>query len=312
MKKILRGFIISSSIILGVIAYSYATSVPGYLLTLDDLAAYTGLDRGEIEITWRVPNELSDWQPGVASYEVRYSGSPIDTEEAYNNATIYSQTWTPKAKGELERYMLTGFNPGQLYYISIKATDNAVLEEVPEEIIAADGPPPYEGYISNYDPYTGIGSCAYAIARAEIIGISIEGAYDFGEVSAGGDAISTQSFLVRNIGEGVLNCLLKLKNPPGWTAVQSEPIEHNRYILSVMFNSTRPSEGSFNNSQHALSTTPAECGSSPDGKFAGNEDGVGLSVGEFVYLWVEFKAPQTTSIGSPQKISVCVSAQAYE
>ena len=52
-----------------------------------------------------------------------------------------------------------------------------------------------------------------------------------------------------------------------------------------------------------------ECGSSPNGKFAGNENGVAFSSGEERHLWIQFKAPQTTSIGSPQTISICVSAQ---
>lgn len=317
MKKILRGLIVSSSIILGVIAYSYAS--PIYCLTIDDVAqgngkelvAFPGFHKGEIEIRWIVPNILHDWQHGVASYEVRLSGSPIDTEQKFNNAAVYPQSWKPKAKGEEEKYFLTGLNPGQLYYVSIKATDNAdSVEEpqVPEDIITQFGPPPYQGNISNYDPDTGIGSCACAIARAQVIGVSIEGSYNFGEINIGGQAISSGCFSVKNIGDEIITCLLSLNNPPGWTAVQSQPIGHDQYILNVMFNSTKP--GSFNNNQHSLSIVPVECGTSPNGKFSGNdEDGVALSSGEVTHLWVEFKAPQTTSIGAPQTISICVSAQ---
>ncbi len=282
--KTLLGFVISNNETISNPVTFYIDDVRYTGLNIIDLVALTGFHKGEIDLTWTAPTG----EGAVIEYLVRYSESPIETEEDFGNATVYVQEpiWSPEIPGTKEKHTLN-LNPGTVYYIAVKAEDNLGNQ----------------GELSNT-----VGNCA--MARAQVIGISIEGAYDFGEVSVGEGIISTECFLVKNIGDEVLTCLLNLKNPPGWTAVQSEPTGHNNYILNVMFNSTAPA--SFSNSQHALSITPVECGTSPTGKFAGNEDGVALSPGEETDLWVEFKAPQTTSVGAPQAISICVSAQSYE
>ncbi len=288
MKKNFVGLIILG-IILGIATYGYADQKG--LLTIKDFVALTGFHKGEIDITWTVPT-LEESQGNVVEYEVRYSSyNAIKTDTEFINATEYPQTWVPLLEDEIEKHTLTGLDPGTLYYVSIKAKDE--LRQW--------------GYVSNYLPEPATWDCARAVARAKTIGACIEGSYDFGEVKAGSSAVSTDCFRVKNIGDAILTFSLNLKNPPGWTAIQSEPTGHNTYIVNVMFNSVQPASGDFNEIQHSLSITPVECGSSTTGRFAGDEDGVSIPAGGTRHLWVQFKAPQTTSVGAPQKIFICVS-----
>lgn len=291
-----RGFVglIILGVILGSVTYSYADQI--WLLTIKDLVALTGFHKGEIDLTWTVP-KLEVEQGKITEYLVKWSYDSIKTDEEFENATEYPQAWIPLSEDEIENHTLTGLIPGTLYYISIKAKDEKGQW----------------GYVSNYRPPPASWDCARAVARTQVIGVCIEGSYNFGEVKAGEDAVSMDCFLVKNIGEENLTFSLSLINPPGWEAMQTVPTGYNTYILNVMFNSAQPESGDFNETQHSLSTTPVECGLSPYGRFAGDEDGVDVppppGPGETKHLWVQFKAPQTTSVVSPQKISICVSIQ---
>ncbi len=271
----------------------YIDDIRYHGLTITDLTVRTGFHKREIDLTWTAPTAEGE----VDEYIVKYSPQPI-TNDNFEAATTYEQVpkWEPNLPGIAEKHILTDLTPGTFYYVAIKAKD----------IAGNPGNLYYTKQEQSANKYRG------AIARAQTIGACIEGSYDFGGIDAGDKLVSNECFVIKHIGDAVQTYSLNLIDPPGWKAIQSEPTDHNTYILNAMFNSEPPSPGDFNENQHALSTEPVECGSSVGGKFAGDdEDGVEVPIGDEGerHLWVQFKAPQTSSIGAQQKISICVTVQ---
>ena len=90
---------------------------------ITDLAAQTGINPGEVTLTWTAVGD--DGTVGTAtSYMVRYSLSPIATETQFDIATTYAQSWVPLGAGMTETQTLTGLSQGELLYFAIEAVDD--------------------------------------------------------------------------------------------------------------------------------------------------------------------------------------------
>ncbi|MDY6958330.1 MAG: fibronectin type III domain-containing protein, partial [Halobacteriota archaeon] len=101
---------------------------------ITDLAASTGINSGEINLTWTAPGD--DGTAGTASgYIVRYSTSPLTNQTEFDMATNYSNSWAPLIAGSNESYILTGLTPNVTYYFAIEAFD-----EVPNQANISNSP----------------------------------------------------------------------------------------------------------------------------------------------------------------------------
>lgn len=128
-----------------------------------------------------------------------------------------------------------------------------------------------------------------------------------GDVSAGAIKLSTAGVTVANDGSGVAETYsLSLGNPSGWTASQTAA-GVDTYVLNAAFSSGVAGGITWNNAEHALSTTPVASSAT---KFAGDQTGVSVPYNAVRKLWFQFKAPTATPIGTEQSITVTVTAQA--
>ena len=90
---------------------------------ITDLAAQTGVNPGEVTLTWTAVGD--DGMVGTAtSYIVKFSLSPIVTQTQFDIATTYAQSWAPLAAGMTETQTLTGLSQGELLYFAIEAVDD--------------------------------------------------------------------------------------------------------------------------------------------------------------------------------------------
>ncbi|MFH2070021.1 MAG: lamin tail domain-containing protein, partial [Elusimicrobiota bacterium] len=89
-----------------------------------NLAGSPGTGSGEVNLTWTAVGD--DGNSGTAkSYVLKYALSAIDTDTKFNNASAYSQTWSPLPSGQTENKTLVNMSPGTTYYFAIKAGDDA-------------------------------------------------------------------------------------------------------------------------------------------------------------------------------------------
>ena len=78
-----------------------------------------------VTLTWTAPSD--DGPSGRATaYQLRRSSAPI-TDGNFGSATVVPISLTPKAAGAAEQFVVSGLNPGTLYYFAIRGIDNLVL-----------------------------------------------------------------------------------------------------------------------------------------------------------------------------------------
>jgi lysophospholipase L1-like esterase len=89
---------------------------------ISDLLVDTVTD-STVKLEWTATGD--DGTQGTAtSYDLRYSLNPI-TEANFLNATGVSGLPAPSIPGTLQSFVVTGLNPGKLYYFAIKVIDEA-------------------------------------------------------------------------------------------------------------------------------------------------------------------------------------------
>ena len=111
--------------------FTCADIIPPEAIT--DLAAATGTNGGEVDLTWTAPGD--DGATGTATtYAIKYSTATID-EAAWAGATTVSSPPSPKAAGTSESFTVTGLTGGTTYYFAIKTSD-----EVPNESTISNSP----------------------------------------------------------------------------------------------------------------------------------------------------------------------------
>jgi len=82
-----------------------------------------GAQAGELAIEWVAVGD--DGTEGIASnYEVRTSSIPIDTEEAWNNASERVGAPTPAPAGTVEHMVIHDLKPADVVYVAVRAVDD--------------------------------------------------------------------------------------------------------------------------------------------------------------------------------------------
>jgi|GEM_PF-5564894 len=109
------------------------------------LTATTGSREGEVNISWIAVG--GDGNTGTATgYILKYSNTPITTEDEFNAANTYIQNWTPLSSGSIENKILTNLPAGSIIYFSLKAFDNipnySALGNSESTIVQTDVTPP--------------------------------------------------------------------------------------------------------------------------------------------------------------------------
>ena len=95
---------------------------------VSDLAGKPSQISGGVDLTWTAPADYGAGGSGpfpVASYDLRYSTSPITGEVTFGNATIVTGLAIPKAPGAAESFTVTGLVGGTTYYFAIKSKDSS-------------------------------------------------------------------------------------------------------------------------------------------------------------------------------------------
>jgi len=105
-------------------AYEYVSTAPDTTApaAVSNLAASTGANQGEVNLSWSAPGD--DGSTGTATaYIIKYSTSSIATDTQFNAATDVTGEPTPSVAGTSESMTVTGLTPGQTYYFAMKTQD---------------------------------------------------------------------------------------------------------------------------------------------------------------------------------------------
>jgi hypothetical protein len=94
-------------------------------VAITDLSAVQGTAFGSVNLSWTAPAEDSTGSSSATTYLVRYSTSDIVDETTWSAATAFTNSLTPKTPGQAETLAVTGLNPGTVYYLSVRAVDEA-------------------------------------------------------------------------------------------------------------------------------------------------------------------------------------------
>ncbi len=90
---------------------------------INDLIAVEGQATGSVDLTWTAPGD--DGLFGTATmYEIRYAHDSL-TETNWETATVNAFPPVPVASGLPQTATLAGLTPGDMYYVGIKAYDDA-------------------------------------------------------------------------------------------------------------------------------------------------------------------------------------------
>ncbi|MBI5555082.1 MAG: lamin tail domain-containing protein [Elusimicrobia bacterium] len=177
--------------------------------SVPDLSASTGLNTGEIDLTWTAPAEDNSEGGTVASYDLRYATMAF-SEIAWNQPWVYQFSLNgiiPKKPGEKETLTISGLDAGATYYFAIKSQDE-VSQVSPIDVQSAQ---------SNQ-------ACARAQVKftARITEVSFASAVDWVELYNYGDtALDISHFMLTDL-DGTTDTAfaeLPVTLPPGKYAV---------------------------------------------------------------------------------------------
>jgi len=153
---------------------------------INDLDATQGEVPGAIDLSWTAPGD-DGWMGSASLYVIRYSDRVL-TETNWDSATVFEAPPECLEAGQVQTTTIAGLNPGQHYYLGIKAVDknlnvsglsnvaeteahiNLVLDvddalaEVPEEFALA------QNFPNPFNPTTSIG---YTVPTASYVNISV-------------------------------------------------------------------------------------------------------------------------------------------
>ena len=127
----------------------------------------------------------------------------------------------------------------------------------------------------------------------------------FGIVAASSTTRSTVAAVLANDGNVAETYSLSLTDPTDWTFHATTP-GVDVYVLSAMFSTAAP--GAAFGAEDALTDTPAACTAAKFGNTAAAESGLVVPESEARNLWLEFKAPTTTSSYAQKTITVTITA----
>lgn len=245
---------------------------------ITDLIATTGTYPGEINLFWTAPGDDGNTGNIIGGkYRIQYS---TDASEIWNKDNYDIEWSTNTSPGSYQAKTITGLIQETTYYFCIWTAD-----EVPN--------------------WSSLSNNATSQSQVPILSISITPmSYDFGGVNVATATVSISSITVTNdgnIGETYSLCLSTANVV--WIPVENDP-DAEEFLLNVAFDSD--GEVSWNNYDHALSTATAP---STETKFAGDQNGVEVGIGEERSLWMQFKSPLRTSTTDQQRITVIINAE---
>jgi len=90
---------------------------------INDLAAYTGEDDGEIDLAWTAPGDDRDLGTALM-YDMRYALNPINNGN-WDKAVRVTNPPVPRPSGSQHVFQLSSLVPGETYFIGVKAYDDA-------------------------------------------------------------------------------------------------------------------------------------------------------------------------------------------
>lgn len=143
------------------------------------------------------------------------------------------------------------------------------------------------------------------------VGVSPSG-YDFLTVNEGSETVATSAIVVTNNGNGSEDFEAKLTAVAGWTAIQAGVPGVDQYILGAIFKTAAPTTANYDDSEDMLSTSYVEASAlifALDGDTE-IQKGFNVAAAATRNLWFYFYAPSTTTVGTPQLITVTVRATA--
>lgn len=245
---------------------------------ITDLIATPGTYPGEINLFWTAPGDDGTTGDIVGGkYRIQYS---TDAYEVWDKDNYDIEWSTDTSPGNPQAKTIASLIQDTTYYFCIWTAD-----EVPNW-----------SFLSN---------SATSQSQVPILSISITPmSYDFGGVNVATATVSINSITVTNdgnIGETYSLCLSTANVV--WIPVENDP-DAEEFLLNVAFDSD--GEVSWNNYDHALSTATAP---STETKFAGDQNGVEVGIGEERSLWMQFKSPLRTSTTDQQRITVIINAE---
>lgn len=93
-------------------------------------AAITDLAAGNVsaygaQLTFTAPAGTMSGEGSVSGYEVRVSTSPITTDQAWADAGVVRQSYTPRLAGLPEMLRIAELEPATTYYVSVRGVDGA-------------------------------------------------------------------------------------------------------------------------------------------------------------------------------------------
>jgi hypothetical protein len=162
---------------------------------------------------------------------------------------------------------------------------------------------------------TGVGTTFFYVddvatrGQGAVLGLSIgPTGYSFGTQGPLGRIQSSVPIGLENSGNQTVRYLLSCSSstPTGWGPSSTAPAGPGSFVLNAQFNSTVPAD--FVESRHAVSLVPAAGDAT---RFAGDEQGAGVSPSGMRHLWLELGTPPVrgTADTAPQAISLNVTAE---
>ena len=102
---------------------------------IDDLTAAPGASSGEILLSWTATGD--DGSIGTASaYVMRYAIDPI-SDTTWHSIIPYRSTPLPAPAGTAQSMIMSGLQPGQLYYVALKVRDELLNESELSNVASA-------------------------------------------------------------------------------------------------------------------------------------------------------------------------------
>ncbi|MCX6832130.1 MAG: hypothetical protein NT028_08370 [candidate division Zixibacteria bacterium] len=130
----------------------------------------------------------------------------------------------------------------------------------------------------------------------------------FGIVAASSTTRSTVAAVIANDGNVNETYSLSLTDPVAdWTAAATAGA--NEYVLSAMFSTAAPG-ATFGAEDVLALAPPVACTATVFGNTVAGESGLVVPMSEARNLWLEFKAPTTTSSYAQKTITVTITADA--
>lgn len=234
--------------------------------SITDLVGTVGPTIGSVNLSWTAPSG----NRANTGYILKYSTTYFNNQSGFNSATTYtdSTSWIPAAPGTTETKTITGLVPGQTYYFAIETTDES-------------------------GDQSDLSNILYIVARANGIGINVDGDIDLGEMRTGETKSSSNPIVVKNIGGVPVTLSLRVINPPGWYAGTNNSVA-DQYIIMGAF-ATAVTQVSWDIGNHSISDVAAICTST---RFVGDLTGVSVPLDGIRPLWINFTAPSSISMGT--------------